>query len=485
MKKTIILSALSGLLTSAAFSFDRLFFLVFFSYIPLFIALNGCSKKQLKYAALIFSVCLYCPLLSFIYPLKGMLPVDGAAAVFAIFAVTVMVSCFQALLAWLPLRLLNNKKGRYALYVCPFLLIVGDWLQCINPIFAFPYASAAVCAGNITAFIQSASLFGSFFVSYLILLFNSFIAFVIMKKTSVNDYAAVSVLLFLNTLYGCIRLSTYRQDGEIKAVIVQGNQSCKKKWDVSTDETIRIYSALLNGAVNESGVAVFPETTVTEPINEQLIDRLSELSKESGCNIVMGAQYIVDGNRYNAVICIDENGLRGKPYFKRKLVLFGERIPFYDYLPYRIRGSYINFTEGSEAIPIDTGMGITGGIICYESMYPQLAREAAVNGADFLTVVSNDSWFEDTNAVNIHFRHSILRSVETGKGVLRCANTGISASISPVGTLTDTLPPMERTAKECSIALSSGRTLYDIVGDIFIYIFLMVITVKKIISKNT
>ena len=71
--------------------------------------------------------------------------------------------------------------------------------------------------------------------------------------------------------------------------------------------------------------------------------------------------------------------------------------------------------------------------ICYEIVYPHLAREAVRQGAELLTTITNDAWYGDSSAPYQHFALASLRAVEQGRYLARAANTGISGVVDPYG----------------------------------------------------
>jgi len=72
-------------------------------------------------------------------------------------------------------------------------------------------------------------------------------------------------------------------------------------------------------------------------------------------------------------------------------------------------------------------------LICFEILFPNIAREFVLNGADILTTITNDAWFGKTAAPTQHFAIAVLRAVETRRSLVRAANTGISGFILPTG----------------------------------------------------
>ena len=90
-------------------------------------------------------------------------------------------------------------------------------------------------------------------------------------------------------------------------------------------------------------------------------------------------------------------------------------------------------------IPWSGGSAVLGPLICYEDIYPQLARSSVITGAELLTVHSNTVWFGQSGATIQHLAHSVLRAVETRRPVVRVGNGGWSGWIDEFGNVRETV----------------------------------------------
>jgi apolipoprotein N-acyltransferase len=97
-----------------------------------------------------------------------------------------------------------------------------------------------------------------------------------------------------------------------------------------------------------------------------------------------------------------------------------------------------------------------GGLICFDSIYEERSYVTASDGADFICVATNDSWFEDSRAVYMHCAQSRLRAIETGLPIVRAANTGISADISRLGEVEDSIEPLVEGYLICDVPISQN-----------------------------
>ncbi len=180
---------------------------------------------------------------------------------------------------------------------------------------------------------------------------------------------------------------------------------------------------------------------------------------------------------YNAVMLIVPHLPIKEIYKKMKLVPFAERIPYAETVPFLIK-------------PLRWSVGISGwglgkdtvlfamksrigteahfaGIICYESAFPDFVRQFVLRGAQFIVVLTNDSWWGNTSGTYQHIAFAPLRAIENRRWVVQCANGGISAFVDPVGRVHQETQMYTPTAIQRAIEPRSDETFYDRHGDIF------------------
>jgi apolipoprotein N-acyltransferase len=127
-----------------------------------------------------------------------------------------------------------------------------------------------------------------------------------------------------------------------------------------------------------------------------------------------------------------------------------------------------DLTPGHSAEIIDTGHGKAGRLICFDSIYASLARDSVKNGAEYILLSTNDSWYRDSASAYQHNSHAILRAVENRRYIARAASTGISSVISSEGRVTDMLFPLVDGYICTSVYTGTQRTLYSYVGDVIV-----------------
>ena len=128
-------------------------------------------------------------------------------------------------------------------------------------------------------------------------------------------------------------------------------------------------------------------------------------------------------------------------YNKVNLVPFGEFTPFESILSLvgfkTVTNSYQSFSSGETRVPFNIKNSKINlkllPLICYEMIYSgKLSRN---NSFNYIINISEDGWFGNSIGPKQHFSHSIFRSIESGKYIIRSANNGISAIINPMGIL--------------------------------------------------
>lgn len=179
-------------------------------------------------------------------------------------------------------------------------------------------------------------------------------------------------------------------------------------------------------------------------------------------------------------------------YHKSKLVVGVENFPYQDLLRPILGDVMIDLggtvamktTQEKRAALALNNETKTAPIICYESVYGEYVTNYVKNGAQFLSIMTNDAWWGNTQGHQQHLSYAKLRAIETRKDVVRSANTGISAFIDQKGDITQRLGYEERGSLKGEIRYNMKQTFYVKYGDyiarisqflaLFIFLFAMV-----------
>ncbi len=229
----------------------------------------------------------------------------------------------------------------------------------------------------------------------------------------------------------------------VTAAVVQTDFDPNAKWDGARLQEHLTLTENLTTFVTRGRVADFvlwPEAALPLTLDsEPYVARLTRLARTIETPLVIGAIDRRGAGYGNAVAVVAEEGVRKPVYAKRHLVPFGEYVPFADFLPLRkvvpIESDCVAGT-GPALLPLTTRGGRTfmaGALVCYEDVFPELAREHALAGADLMIVVTNDAWYGREAGAYQHAAHSALLAAATGLPVIRCGNAGWSGSIDALG----------------------------------------------------
>ena len=199
---------------------------------------------------------------------------------------------------------------------------------------------------------------------------------------------------------------------------------------------------------------------------------------------------------HNSALMVDGTG-RTEIFHKNKLVVAVEKTPYpalfcpIDNMLGGVMGRCIG--QGNVSLlhaKTDNGSIPLGCAVCYESVYGEYYTEYIRQGAKAMTIITNDAWWGDTPGYRQHLSYASLRAIETRRAIARCANTGISAIISPAGEILQPTPWWEPAVIRSQIPLRSDMTFFvrhgDITGRIcsFIFILLLLALGVRFITKE-
>jgi apolipoprotein N-acyltransferase len=279
-------------------------------------------------------------------------------------------------------------------------------------------------------------------------------------------------------IYGHFKLVQVR--GQIKGVpsrkisIIQANIPQDQKWDKAfIEETIDQYARLSFQAI-PCDLVVWPETALPfyygmDPVPSNRVDAMV---REAGTFFLIGIPAAQPWDHgflyYNRACMLTPLALPQGYYDKHHLVPFGEYVPFKRLLWFaeKLTAGAGDFSKGKTGpMPLKFGTGTTGVLICFEILFPDIARDFVRNGADILTTMTNDAWFGRTQAALQHFSIAVFRAVENRRSVVRVANTGISGFIDPAGVILDKTDIFTACTLTRQVPVIHDKTFYTRNGD--------------------
>ncbi|MDD4273667.1 MAG: apolipoprotein N-acyltransferase [Desulfobacter postgatei] len=496
----------SGLMLFSAFPAPGFYPAAFFALVPLWLSLERLSSKQAFYAGIGTGIGFYLPLIYWICPtLTEYGGLNPFAALSCLLLLVLYLSAYTGVFA-LAMKKIPVPEG-----LVPFWGAVA-WvsLEYIRTYLfsGFPWGVLGYSQYPNRVLIQAADTFGVLGISFLVVVANGalVIAFKAFsqrawpEKTNMAGLSLSMVLLCSAFIYGHLKLAQVR--GQINGApsrtisVIQANISQDRKWDKAfVDETIDRYSRLSLQAM-PCDLVVWPETALPfyygmDPVPSNRVDAMV---RKAGTFFLIGipaARPSDDGFLYyNRACMLNPLALPKGYYDKHHLVPFGEYVPFKGLLRFaeKLTAGAGDFSKGETGpVPLKFGTVTTGVLICFEIIFPDIARAFVRNGADILTTMTNDAWFGRTQAPLQHFSMAVFRAVENRRSVVRAANTGISGFIDPSGTILEETDIFTACALTRQVPVISGQTFYTRHGDLAakacLVAFLLICVIKFILKQ--
>ena len=492
--------AISAVFTALPLIITELGFLQWVSVIPTALVLLECIRdkeiklKKMYGRGLLFFWLYYAVVFHWFF---YMYPLDFAGLTNAASLVVVLVACLglsflQAVFSAFAFVLITAISRTRAVQKSPLLIpfvaaavwTVTEWFQTVGW-WGVPWGRLPLGQIDATLLVRSSAIFGSYFITFIIIAVNFLLAMALTSANARRIGIILSVSLFcLNLALGVVVTATYREDGDaVRVAAAQGNISSSEKWDSdSLDNTLRVYADLTERAATDGAeIVVWPETALPYVLfdNESLCTYVSDLAQENQITILVSA-FTKDeesGMLLNSVIEVRPDGTFGEAiYSKQRLVPFGEFVPMRELITFLIPPlANVGMLDddllaGEDSLVIKTDSGNIGCGICFDSIYENLMLSSARNGAELIAISTNDSWFSDSAALDMHNSQSRLRAIETGRYIVRSANTGISSVIDPLGNVKEKLGALECGYVVSTVHLRSNTTPYTIIGNAFVYL---------------
>jgi len=391
------------------------------------------------------------------------LMIGGGVLLFFYPAVLLIIST----LFYLTKKIFGNN---ISLWLLPIHWITVEYLLTLTDL-KFPWLTLGHSLAKFTAFIQVADLIGSYGLSLIILYIN-----VILFKAAENfsqsfsksiRLVLVSILIFCVIIfYGFIKINNSTQQKTIKVGIVQPNLDPWEKWQTGgLTDLLNDYFELSDTCIKQGAkIVIWPETALPVYLlsaeYDYLKDSIYSYVRNNNIHLLTGMPDFrtyfenppTDAKKsqnsdyyfttYNSILLFNPISKEIQKYGKMHLVPLGEKVPFVESLPFL--GDFFKWNVGISSwntgrdttifnLVIDNDTIKLAGLVCFESVFPSFVSEFAKRGAEFLVVVTNDSWYGNSSGPYQHKEFAALRAVENRKAVVRCANGGISCLIDQFG----------------------------------------------------
>jgi apolipoprotein N-acyltransferase len=389
-------------------------------------------------------------------------------------------------------------KKDLSLYFFPFFWVTGEYLLSLTDL-KFPWLTIGHGLAKFTSFIQIADIVGAFGLSFIVLWINIFIfkglkAFKENIKVGSIYFTAAASIFILIVAYGFVRISSSNDDHKkIKVGIIQPNIDPWNKWELGgLDDMLDNYFSLSQACVDEGAqIILWPETALPVYLlsgtYQREVDSIYAFLKRNDVPLLTGmpdfliyekdpprnAKYSEAGKyyyaTYNSILLFQPDRSEVQRYGKMHLVPLGEHTPFVDQLPFL--GDLLKWGVGISGWNVGQDTTVfkfvndkdtikVGGLVCYESVFPTFPNYFVDRGAEFLTVLTNDSWYGKLSGPYQHKEFANLRAVENRRAVVRCANGGVSCLINKFGVTEIETEMFTRTHLVVDVPLYDEKTFY-------------------------
>lgn len=477
-----LLAIASGLLIALSFPAPGLSFLAWVALIPLLIALEGSTTRTAFRVGCTCGVTSYAIILywlNIVFTRYGHLPW------------LVSIAAYLLLVFWLAMfyglstgvARLGEGAGIKAAFTLPVAWVAFDFIRSF--LFSgFAWAMLGHSQFRTLPLIQIADLGGVYGITLLIVLAN-IVLYRALRAISragvrypVKSALVLLVLLVATLFYGFSQLQkkeVYASQKPLRVALIQANIPQDVKWSPDfREKTVDTYERLTREA-SQGGVdlIVWPESAVPFFFQDEPLPaaRIRKLAVDTGAHLLLGspAHELRNGKNtfLNSAFMISPSGETTGRADKLHLVPFGEYVPLGNILTFinKIVVGIGDFAPGERAVILEAGHVKLGVQICYEVIFPELAREYVRAGARVLVAITNDAWFGRSSAPYQHLSIAAFRAIETRTPMVRAANTGITAIVDKNGLISDMTGLFVEGYRTAEIEPGSGQSLYLTIGD--------------------
>jgi apolipoprotein N-acyltransferase len=505
--QNFLLAILSALLLLLAFPTFDLGWLAWLGLAPLVVAISGRSTTSAFFLSYLCGILFVSGLYRWIFEAPGYKLYHHA--ILAIY-LGLYFGLFGGIVNWV-----SRKLGpAWAHFSMPFVWVALEFGRSNLAFLALPFPILAHSQYPYLKIIQFTSFAGAYGLSFLMVLFNSALAAVILhwicrsetsggatrvapSRRGTTGLVLLTVALFTAALfYGHRVIPTGPMpEKRIEVSVVQGNIDRAKKSDPRKHATfiIQKYAELTERvSVDKAQLIVWPEAATPGLVlkNMELLNQMAAIVGRANTHFLVGSseypkfsteEFDPEKLGNTALFYSPKGNVLGQ-YMKIQLIPFGEYIPYQGVIPWPRfivpENKMTSEIPGREYTLFDLGGTKFGAIICSECTFPDLFRRFVKKGAAFMVNITNEGWFGET-ALYQKVAASVLRAVENRVFLVRATNTGISCFIDPYGRITGRV---QKDGKETLVEgyltrpvyLSEERTFYTKHGDLFAYLSLLV-----------
>ena len=330
-----------------------------------------------------------------------------------------------------------------------------EWVRGVFMFGGFGWNGLGVSQHQTLPLIQIAEITGVYGVSAMVCLVNFCIYFTLSrfirqtaseslpKRLSWELYVGVGVVCAVFVYGGRAMRQAETTARGLRIALVQGNIPQQVKFDPQEKPMIleRYRRLSEKAALLKPELVIWPETATPGALRYDFdsYSLATNAAALANAHLLTGTMDITgDGKHtewFNAAVLVQPDGRLAGMYHKIHLVVFGEYVPLRKIVPFfkwftPIDGS---FEQGRTHSVFRLGDLRFGAVICFEDTLPDLYRRFVMQGVDFMVNLTNDAWFKESPAAELHLANAVFRAVESRRPLVRGTNNGVSCIVDEFG----------------------------------------------------
>lgn len=446
-----------SILTSVLISYG-LYFLIWFAFIPLiYIAFTKNIKKVIS-LSILYGILTSIFFFTWVYNTN--LEYRNVLYLIIIFTFTIYFMLFLIIISLL------SKKLSYAFLLPPIIWVILMRLYSTLPIQIY-WMDFAIFQPAMAPLVWYV---GSQGITFLIILFNSIIAYYFVKK---NNSLLFLLLFLILVILSCTLYSTYSDfpynGDKIKVALLQGNFPYSWEWRQQNAFGI-VFNTYINMTYEASkekpAIIVWPEYSLAQDItrNKSIFNRLKKTSQTINATLIVGAPSYIDKDLYKDTAFVFKPDGSYETYDSVSPVFLEQDV-----------------VKGTINEPVSYNNKKFGIIICNEENMQLMTREYTIKNAQFLVSLSNNQFFGRGRHIISQFTK--LRAAENAKYVVRATNDGITQIVNPFGKVVYSAEPKKQKILIGDMYVNEYKTFYTKHGNVLLYL-IIILSIILLLKKR-
>lgn len=416
--------------------------------------------------------------------------------ILALFSLSLVVS-FVFLLYGVLFRFARKKFGSWYFLVFTSFWVFFEYFRTLSDL-SLPWTFSGYALTSLLPIAQLASICGVYGLSFIVIIGNCLVFELLqsfrsnenLKKSFYRTIVFITFLLLVSA-WGMHRIQRYGDcKRNLRVSLIQNNiDQSNWKGRVSLDTAMAVTEKMVEEAVGqEPDLILFPESGIYCYLERQRRRKIQVLRWSLAFEIpmILGTLHFEQEKEnpyynykvFNAVFYLAPAQDTFDRYFKIKLLPFSEALPFEGYFPIlsRVNLGESDFHRGNEAVVFNIQDSIHAApFLCYEIIFPKFVRKRVNAGANLLVNLTNDGWFGKSTGSYQHASLARMRTIENGVPLARCANSGISMLVDPIGKIITKTNLCERLVITDNLPFYTIKTFYSKFGDWVIWLSILIL----------